>query len=287
MAGAGEMARVWATAVILLLAGIVAILNLPDGDIAESALRRTDRSIRDLDPVPDLLVIGTSLTNMAFPPRIRRERSEGSEGKTWQGLRIAMSCGQPDDLARLLDAAVARGIAQILIEINHFLYRVDGCHAETGVKAMLANFVTGLRWRIKWTLLGTDAALAAAEREPTTLGQIYDGDGSRLATEYSVTLRPSETIDLLTPALAAARQKGLDVILVVMPRSDTASRFAGGAFNTGLDARVAALRARVPNVVWEPARSWPDRYFADRAHMNLAGRERILAEMWPAIGNAR
>jgi len=197
---------------------------------------------------------------------------------------MALSCIEPDALARMMKEAVARGIPKIIVEVNHLLYSMKACRPEPGLRAKFTNFAFALRLRVSWTVLGTGAVLAEASREFDSLKQTYDGDKSQLGNLYPARLRSPKAFDLLEALVAARREKGLEVILVVMPRSETASQFLGAAFNSELDARLVALRGRFANMVWEPARFWPDRYFADHAHMNQAGRERFLAEFGNVIG---
>jgi len=281
------MTRIWLAAVLFCLAGIVTIVYLPSGEVAVSRSERFEYAIRNLDPLPDLIVLGSSLSSVAVPPQMRLDAEPGSGAPALTALRIALPCTQPQELARLLELATSRGVSVILFEINHFLYDLKSCHPERGLRARLGDFVLFLRWRIKWAIYGTDSALAEAAYESTFLKQIYDGDESRLRRDYRISLRPPEAFGLLEPVLAAGRKKGLRVILVVLPRSETASRFLGTAFNSGLDTRIADIRDRFANMVWEPARSWPDRYFADQGHMNRAGRERFMAALARIIGEVR
>jgi hypothetical protein len=287
MASPNDMMRAWLGAVFLCLAGIVVILNLPNGDAAASNSKRFEDAIRNLDPVPDILVLGSSLSLMAFPSQLHVDAASGSDAPTLRGTRFAAPCARPEELARLLEAAIGRGVSIILLEINQFLYDPVVCQPETDIRNLLRDFVTVLRWRIKWAIFGVDSALAEAARDPPVLGKIYDGHESQRDFHGRITLRSPQILDVLETGLAAGRQKGLAVVLVAFPRSETASRFLGAAFNAALDSRLADVRNRFANVVWEPARFWPNRYFSDRAHMNQAGRERILAELQDMLGEAR
>lgn len=281
------MTRVWLGAILLCLAGIVAILALPGAQIVESRQERFSQAIRQLDPAPDVLVLGSSLSMLAFPSEFRVGDTPGPDTPAQYGLRMAVSCARPKELARMLKGAVARGIPRIFVEINHMLYSMKPCHAERGLRASLTSFALALRLRIKWTVQGTGAVLVEAGREPVGLKQIYDGDTSELGRYYPAKLLSPKAFDVLEPVMAEGRRNGVEVTLVAMPRSETALRFLGDEFNTGYDASLAALRARFSNRVWEPARFWPDHYFADHAHMNLAGRARFLAEFEHLFGETK
>jgi hypothetical protein len=283
ISGVQTMLRTWMTAVFLCLLGIVGILNLPGTDVAEPRTAQIAYTIARFDPVPDILVLGSSLSMLAFPPQIRIPAAEKQEADR-VAIRIALPCSQPAELARVLDEAVRSGVSTVLFEVNHFLYSLKPCNPDRGLSTRLTDFSRALRQRLEWALFGSKSALGEVAHERVFLARTYDGDPRKLALHYPRDLSSPKAFDLLEDPMSEAVRRGIEVIFIVMPRSRTAARFLGAEFDALLDTGLVELRSRFSGKVWEPARAWPDHYFADWAHMNEAGRARLLSELPQAIG---
>jgi hypothetical protein len=114
--------------------------------------------------------------------------------------------------------------------------------------------------------------------DPRFYNVVYAGGTVELALYYPVAAHPPRDPASIAAALRKARQRGIDVVWIAMPRSETTADYLGTEFETAFEKQLQEFATRFDTTVWRPAQFWPNRYFVDQSHLNAAGRTRMLSE---------
>ncbi len=274
MTGAARrMAVIWIAAGLGVTALFSGLLFFPGSDIAKSRTARTVEMLRGLDPMPSDIVVGSSMAQRAFPP-YPNLAAVGQPPR--RGLRLAMSCVEPEDIYQLVDAAIELGAERIFVGVNHLFYGIAPCEKIIGDTQGFAGFGPRLRSRIKWLVRGASWVRATMAHESPWLDRTFKGERAMMEKEAPPDFRASDPTPHLAKLLEKARRNGTDVHLFAVPRSESWLRYIGVRQEIDFAARLEALSLAVGKPVWRVAVSWPDHLFADPGHVNRTGRTRFM-----------
>lgn len=265
-----QCAGVWAASFALVLIVVIALLPLDEDDHAHPHL--AIRKLLEATPTWNTIVIGSSLTQAAFPP------------VTDQGLlpdRIAVRISRPvltqNELMLIGDYALDAKATHILIEAER-LTRTTVLDRGV-VRDLIEELAKPVRRNLQAILKGE------YPRIWTIHGESYFLDGKMpswgLAFNETYVVKPTA---LLNPGrweafLKDAKERGTSISLLVYPRSQAASDFLTDADEGAVQKATIQFAERYGLALFYPAVAWPNEFFADRAHLNRFGRDRYLREL--------
>ncbi len=247
---AKRMTVIWIAAGLSVAAMVLALVHFPGADIAASRTGRTIQMLRGLDPVPQDIVIGSSMAQRAFPPQPNLAASGQAPRR---GLRLAMSCVEPEDIFRLIDAAIDVGAERIIIEVNHLFYGIAPCDKIQRDTRGLAGFGPRLRSRIKWLVRGDSWVRSIMAHESPWLGQTFTGERALMEKESPPIFRAADPIPHLVDLLDKARRRGGAAHLIATPRSESWLSYIGAQHETDFQVRLQRLSQAVGQPVWRAA----------------------------------
>ncbi len=244
-----------------------------------------------------LVFVGSSLTRYGIP---QVASAEGLLKDGRRHARLTMSRITEKQSTELLRAAIGAGDASqatkrfVFVELYPYLrtFRDERLYGWTWGFAgawddRLRRFGRRIRG-IKEALLGEvrQRSMKAKATVPDIVGTALSYDGSRKGFEsvYPEEIHQPRDHDGLSRALREARLRGVTVVFVVLPRSQTVLGHLGREAAVSFGDAVTALEKRYAVEVWSPAASWSDEHFKDRAHMNALGRARFIGELRARFG---
>lgn len=257
------LAKSWALALVLV-AGIVLSLERVEGQIDREAMGR---------PV---VVIGSSLMLYAVPATFSEPAGLLGDGRGH--ARFSVQQITEEQILALVSQALDAGARTIFVEANSLTF--DFAHRRLPWVLRYAKALTErsyeLRRPIKW-LLGYN--VFASQDEPPVLDSDPVIKPEDLAAAYPLFLREPEHPLRLSKIAEEARRKGVEIVLIVPPRSETAANYMGKEAQEALQAHFEALVRKWGFSLFRTSPFWPDDYFLDHAHMNARGRARFLTEI--------
>jgi len=267
------MASVWLCAIALAVGGMAGLIR-----ITPEPQRSTTRDVERLQPPPFGVFIGTSLVALALPAEQPAKDIFRTAEASDLFVRIASASLSDAEILERVRLAVRAGVKKIFVEIDPLLRtfraepkRVAGLRRVRDFGDRLHNAAR------QWLGRGPPATnIGALIDSPGDT--IYDGNIRELALIYPVHVHAPRDPAAIAEALAIARRRGLDIVWVAMPRSQTAAAYLGPAFETAFSGQLQAFAAAFNATVWRPAIFWPNEFFIDQAHMNAAGRARFTSE---------
>ncbi len=262
---------VWVVSLVLAVAGFQAMLRL-DGprlallvDAISKAYEKQGR--------PDVVFIGSSLVGAAIPPgdvqSVALTGMVGSgrlrlDGATQSELLTALSATltlQPKVV--ILDASPLifgfsrtpiRQVALLLRATDYARRNFDGLLGIGGAK--FGNLATESEW--------------LARRLP---------DIATHQPEYRLILVPLDDLAWMRQLVARAKDQGIRIILFDPPRSESAAAHLRAGPQGQAEHAARELGTLLEVEIFQTANAWPNAFFADSAHLNQAGRQRILTEL--------
>jgi hypothetical protein len=238
-------------------------------------------------PQVPVVVIGSSLLRNGVPVSSSAEDSLLGDGRPH--IRLSVSSIDEIEALDLARLAIASGSKTILMEIFPFCREFANKVAFDPQKE---------RYPIAWahtTLLQSRALLKTFNRR--ILGHSARRNNAAvflqapnfvvgpvrekydLADLYPMYLhQPSEAAQL-AKVVALAKSKGVDIYFLAPPTSEFAAEFQGDdamAIQI-VHAQAVADRFGVELISFGPV--WPDTYFIDQGHLNLAGQQRLVQDL--------
>jgi hypothetical protein len=125
----------------------------------------------------------------------------------------------------------------------------------------------GIDEKLPWRFLDGD---------DTRISRTYDGNRRGFSARYPLVVHQPRRPGALREALLEAKRRNIRVVFLIYPHSQTLADYLGPDFVSQMTSAIETFQRDFGVEVWAPARSWPDDYLRDRAHMNLKGRERYL-----------
>lgn len=271
------MSAVWMCAVALATACMAGLLRIGE---------EPDPELKWLRTPPFALVIGTSLVRHAFPPELAA-KDLFSQATNNDRIGRAASPGLTDsETIGRLERAIDAGVKNIFIEIDPLLRTIRPDQIPDNLR-MLRDFSDKLRGAALQLLSSRSSVVDNDTFDPLFYSRAYNGNTVELALYYPVAAHPPRDPVSIAKALATARQRGLDVVWIAMPRSETAANYFGAAFEAAFEKQLQEFAAGFDATIWRPAQFWPNRYFVDQSHLNAAGRTRLLSEFGLYVATTR
>lgn len=279
---------VWGTVAFLT---IVTVQLLPT-DKTESHLRNEARgSVEQLPEVP-VVVIGSSLMMYAVPPF--GSENDSLLGDSREHVRLALSSITEQQTIELLKRVLVSPTERVFVEIHPFCFdfafqtRRDGIFQQTSlhdlvdqIRAFSIHSRRELGRRSGWRPDAKDqhSIRETITHEPTRLDEAFHIESHSLARTYPLNLRAPRHPDELETVLALAKERDIEIVLVAPPRSQTAVDYLGNESTEALKQHIQDVAEQLDLPLFQPACSWADEYFIDKAHMNRRGRERFCNEL--------
>ena len=267
------IAYAWSLAICLLMAGAAALAARAPG--APPTFRGAQ-----------IAVIGSSLTNYAFPKQAGGDRHDNASGSLLGDGRSHYRIGLPAiseaEALALVERATAERAELILLEVWPFVYDLPSLHSLRRCDQP----ARGLRiWLKERQQQQTDVVARLIGRATSTEDGGEPPDIDRRTPErfaesgrgFALVVRGPCDIGRLARVVRAARSGGSRIILVAPPRSVTADRLLGADKVQALDSAARDLANRLDVPLFAPPGPWPDEHFVTMGHLDRSGRMQIQA----------
>ena len=265
-----QLAGVLAAAFAIVLAIIITLLPLDENDPAHP--HQAIRKLLEATSTWDTIVIGSSLTQAAFPP------------VTDPGLlpdRTAVRISRPiltqNELMLIADYALDAKATHIFIEAERLTRTTV---SDRGVvRASIDELAKPVRRNLRAILEGEYPRTWTINDESYYLDGQMPSWGLAFNETYVVKPTPLSDPGRWEAFLKDAKENGTSVSLLVYPRSQAASDFLKDADEVDVRKAIIQFAERYGLELFYPAVAWPNELFADRAHLNQFGRDRYLREL--------
>ena len=185
--------------------------------------------------------------------------------------------------------AIAAGSKTILIEIFPFCRDFENkvgfdLEKEHGPDAWAQTILVQSREMLKTfnrRVLGHSARtrlVSAFMQEPGFVVGLAR-NRPKLQDLYPLNLRQPFKAAELREVLALAKSKNVAVYFLAPPRSELAARYQGEAAMAAQNDHAQAVADRFGVDLIDIGPVWPDTYFIDQGHVNLAGQNRFVQEL--------
>lgn len=232
--------------------------------------------------------VGSSLTDHAIPPDDDRIAALLGGSYVKNGHRGV----RRQTFIRELDFARSAGAKVVLIEVTHFLYDQARVPEQKGWFASgwypLHNF--GERLLADTRVIGREALTQAGilgDYTNRSIRRKYKLDPKVLDQLFPIKPGRSRELQGLSVAIERLQSEGAEVILMVPPVSEVAFELAGdGALEEV--ARLARDYAdETGAALFIPRAPWPNSFYIDSSHLNVAGRARLSDELVQWLSDKR
>ena len=265
-----QLAGVWAAAFALVLTIVIALLPLDENDHAHP--HQAIRKVLEATPAWDTIVIGSSLTQAAFPP-VTGPASLPDR----TAVRISRSGLKQNELLLIAEYALAAGADEIFIEAERLARTTS---VEPGaIRTWIGGLAQPVRRNLKAILKGESHGTWKIDGESRYLDGKIPPRGLEFESTYFVKPTPLRNLGRWDAFLKDAKERGTSVNLLVYPRSQAASDFLADADEDAVRQAIILFAERHGLALFYPAVAWPNEFFADRGHVNRLGRDRYLREL--------
>lgn len=262
---------VWVASLALAVAGFQVLLRL-DGPrlalLAEAIPAAYEKQGR-----PDVVFIGSSLVGAAIPPGdVQSLTLTGMESSG----RLRLDGATQSDLLTALSATLALQPKVVFFDASPLIF---------GFSRTPIRQVTSLLRATDYARRNFDGLLGVGGAKFGNLGSESDWLARRLpdiAThqpEYRLILVPLDDLAWLQQLVARAKSQGIRIVLFDPPRSESAAAHLQAGVQRQAVRAARDLATLLEVEIFQTANAWPNALFADSAHLNLAGRQRILTEL--------
>ncbi|MGZ0167671.1 MAG: hypothetical protein ACKVII_27430 [Planctomycetales bacterium] len=275
--------------VICLTAVTVGLLpgSEPPQIIDREVLIETERF-----PESPVVVIGSSLMRYAVPATGSATDSLLDDGRSH--VRLALSTITEKETLTALARVLAPPVECVFVEIqplgmdfsyqrtpDRFFERTLLHIAVDRIRLFSRNSKRELGRKSGWrsTMDLQPREQRSMTEEPSKLDATFQTSSVALRQVYPIHLRSPRELDRLQQLLDKANEQHIKIVLVAPPRSQTAVNYIGDDFAESLERHFQNLARQLDLPLFQPARSWPDEFFVDHAHMNRRGRERFCREL--------
>ncbi|MEM7701937.1 MAG: hypothetical protein AAF251_08390 [Pseudomonadota bacterium] len=220
--------------------------------------------------------------------------------ETGSYTRIGLRAAEPFELEDLLEQALDDGAERIVLELRPFLYRTGNqtsvtqcrgirCQSKSALRTRSAD-ATQLRAQFRaWyrDVRGLKPELdriAFGQADPDKLDRVFD-PSQKIQNRYPLKLLRWQDKSRLISLVNRAQAKGVDVVFIVYPRARAAHALIPKDQHLWVESQVRRLSIELCVDVFKPADIWGDSEFHDGAHVNQAGRDRIVRELAQWLAN--
>jgi hypothetical protein len=273
------MKRIWFSAICLVMV-IASIL----WKAAEYS--RTDWTYRQTIPAADIAFIGTSLIRDAVPekgPPVGILADGRDHVRVW-GLALDEATE-----TRLLNAVIDAGIGTIFLEAYPYIREFASSPQKAIETSLVERYEAKLVWGARRLRSGARTIMnrllsRTEEDEAIRQARTFDGDLSSSKRDYPLRLISPSDAAALRAAIQRAQARGLQVIVVGLPRSQNLVDYLGTDEMQRLNSHVEAFAATLAVLLWSPANAWPNDRFVDQSHLNSSGRQHFVSALRDRFG---
>lgn len=238
-------------------------------------------------PQVPVVVIGSSLLRNGVPTSSGAEDALLGDGRPH--IRLSVSSIAEIEALDLAKLAIARGSKTILIEIFPFCREfankivIDPQNERPPIAwAHIILLQSGQMLKtFNRRILGHSARKAkvsAFMQEPNFV-KSATRNTIKLTDLYPVHLHQPFEAAQLSEVVALAKSKGVELYFLAPPRSELAAKFQGDAAMAAQNAHAQAVADGFGVELIDIGPVWPDRYFIDQGHLNLAGQHHLVQEL--------
>lgn len=237
-------------------------------------------------PQAPVIVIGSSLMLHAFP---EQSPAKWPVDDRLTYARLAISGLDERQTLDLLGLVLKRPTKVVLVEINPIAF--DFAFQRQVQDAWAASILMPLNevrqftgkarrgFRIILSALGGAVPIIQKMTSSAPPDRPFHVGPDGLARFYPLFLRAPREAEHLRGLIAEAREKGIEIVLGVPPRSATAANYIGRQAALQAQKHFATLAEELGVRLFQPEFAWPDRFFNDQAHLNRAGALRFQEEL--------
>lgn len=275
-----QFAWIWSIAILTAVGALVSLAALHQ-------LKSTSyNELCETVGLVETAFVGSSLTRAAVP--VGGEITPPVLPGAGRHVRFYRAGVTQDGLLDLVEGAEICGASVLFVEVNPLISRIIHRHASSTNNLLARIFTLSKNARKEFNIL----IRRQARNEfgylqlSTYLEGIFDGLASPIDPDYGIAVIPFGFQDRWRKLLGQAQKAGTRIVLVEYPRSASASQMLGLEQQENLQTAARLLAEKEELLLFQTERgSWPDTYFADRAHMNANGRARFLQELnqWWAL----
>ena len=261
------MRTVWAGALVIALVFIALLAAGNEASSRSPAL-----------PGADMAFIGSSLVRLAIPGD---GPADGVFGDGRRHVRLTRSGATPRELTDFLAEAVAAGVPEIYVEVQPYVRTLKSDYRPSSA-SLVSGFVAPLEmplWSFHRKIRASVLSWLGRNDQPddsAQLEKIYDGSHEAFSNFYPVRFHPVREPEALIRALDEARHRGLRIVFMEMPLSQTLAGYLGEDFRREKATALHEFARNFDAEILSVASSWPDNHFSDRAHVNKVGRARFI-----------
>lgn len=273
------MGRVWLAAISLAAVMIVILWKAAE-------YSHSDWTYRRVIPAADIAFLGTSLVRDAVPDK---GPASGVLGDGRSHVRVWGLALDEQTETRLLNAVIDAGIGTIFLEPYPYIREFASDPRKSinpgwteSVEARLVSTVSRLRRGIR--TISNGLLVQIEPDEVIRLARTFDGDLSHSKRDYPLRLTVPRDPVALGAAVHRARLKGLNIIIIGLPRSQSLVEYLGADQMQRLQRHVEALAASIDAPLWSPANAWANDRFVDPAHLNWNGRQDFVSALRDKFG---
>ena len=225
-----------------------------------------------------IVVVGSSLMLHAVPPDGLGQDSLLGDGRSHR--RVGVDSAGEKELLSLARRALDEHASLLLLEVNPLIRDLSA-----GAKASCSDWVTSVRTTInlerREIARATRLAMGwhareAGMGEATGLDKHRAPTALQIAHSYPFRLREPTCRRELERVVASARRQGVQVVLVLPPRSRTAHALLGQSQALELERTAQHLADALGTPLFDAGSPWPDQEFVDHAHLGATGRVHFL-----------
>lgn len=233
----------------------------------------------------EIAIIGSSLSKSAFAPTGSGAESVLADGRSHR--RYGISNPSPELLEDMLELAVDDRVQTVLLEARPFVFLTNSQISCGGLACdffgMLPN-VFSLRWGFRERyrqLAGLPDVPNNFESGVLEYQRIDAPHQPRknLGALYPLTFPGKAPSARLAMLVKRAKENGTQIILMMPPRSMTASEYIGEEQIQELRQESARFADALGLDLFMPLGEWEDDLFVDTAHLRRGGRNRLQAEL--------
>ena len=238
-------------------------------------------------PQVPVVVIGSSLLHNGIP--VSSSAEDSLLGDERPHIRLAINGISEIDALDFARLAIAAGSKTILIEIFPFCRDFENRvsfdpEKERGPDAWAKTILVQSRDMLKTfnrRVLGHSAHtsfVSAFMQEPGFVVELAR-NRPKLRDLYPLNLRQPFEAAELSDVLALAKSKDVEVYFLAPPRSELAAKYQGETAMAAQNDHAQAVADRFGVNLIDIGPVWPDTYFIDQGHVNLAGQQRFVQEL--------
>lgn len=237
-------------------------------------------------PAEPIIAIGSSAFRHAFPPSAEGAQSILGDGRAH--LRLAKGDIDEREELDLLEQVLKGSTQTVLLDINPFAFDFARFVEEnarfaprvgTQLTAELIEWSRDLDQGLARRRHAQTEPLINSLTEEAEIDKPFEFEREKMRLVYPLHLRGPYHLARLAELIARARSRGIEIVLVALPRAHLAAQFFGPDGDAELQSHLVEIARQLGLPLFATETFWPDPLFVDNGHLNRAGRARFLVEL--------